>query len=290
MKYLYTILVSLVVGLVSCGKNEQANGTTASQVEKAPAPVQQQPAPTATVKLNPPPAVPNMPLAWLSENMVTVDAGSFMMGCLEKDDACCLLDNEPVHKVAISSFMVCKHETTQSLWMAVMKSNPSEHKDCPMCPVEMVNWDDVQLFIKKLNQMTKKKYRLLSEAEWEFVAKGGSKRSGFCYAGSNNADKVCWHDKNSKSSQLVGLLQPNELGIHDMSGNVCEWVQDVWHDDYTGAPANGEAWMKGGDDSARILKGGDWYTGKTGCAVSDREGEDKLLRDNTVGFRLAHDL
>lgn len=159
-----------------------------------------------------------------------------------------------------------------------------------MCPVEMVNWDDVQLFIKKLNQMTKKKYRLLSEAEWEFVAKGGSRGSGFCYAGSNNADEVCWHDKNSKSSQLVGLLQPNELGIHDMSGNVCEWVQDVWHDDYTGAPANGEAWMQGGDDSARILKGGDWYTGKTGCAVSDREGEDKLLRDNTVGFRLAHDL
>jgi len=275
---------------VSCSQSQQPSQNTATPEATGQAKPTPTEAPAPVITLNPAPATPKSPLDWLAENMVTIEGGSFMMGCLEKEDSCCLIDTDPVHKVTVKGFKACKYETTQVLWEAVMKANPSEHKSCPMCPVEMVNWHDAQAFIKKLNKMTGKKYRLLSEAEWEFAAKGGNKGHGYCYAGSQNADEVSWHEKNCKSSQIVGLLKPNEVGLYDLSGNVCEWVQDLWHDDYTGAPADGRAWMEKGDDEARILKGGDWYTSKLAGGVSDREGEDVALKDNTVGFRIGQDL
>lgn len=283
------ILLGLACMVLACSESKKDDSMAAQNNQNNQANPKQEALPASNITLNPPPEIPTSPVDWLSENMVAIEGGSFIMGCLEKNDSCCLIDTDPVHKVNVKGFKMCKYETPQLLWETVMQSNPSEHKNCPMCPVEMVNWHEAQTFIKKLNQKTGKNYRLLSEAEWEFAAKGGNKGHGYCYAGSQNADEVSWYEKNCKSSQIVGLLKPNEVGIYDLSGNVSEWVQDVWHDDYSGAPTDGSAWTKGGDDAARILKGGDWFTSKKAGGVSDREGEDVSLKDNTIGFRLAHD-
>ncbi|MBK6948155.1 MAG: formylglycine-generating enzyme family protein [Haliscomenobacter sp.] len=189
--------------------------------------------------------------------------------------------------VYIDDFSLCKYPVTQALWQAVMGDNPSYFK-APNRPVEQVSWIDVQTFLEKLNTRTGKTYRLPSEAEWQYAARGGHRSQGFTYSGGNKLNEVGWYDENSHAeTKPVGLKQPNELGLYDMSGNVWEWCADVWHDNYEGAPDDGSAWTTGGDQDWRVVRGGSWYFDDDNCRVSSRDWYDSVDRFNNIGFRLA---
>ena len=140
-------------------------------------------------------------------------------------------DQMPTHSVTLSSYYICKYEVTQALWRAVMGSNPSYSKGDNL-PVECVSWNDCQTFIKRLNSYTGRDFRLPTEAEWEFAARGGNYSRHYKYSGSNNLDDVAWHGDNSDRTHPVGTKRPNELGLYDMSGNVFEWCSD-WYGTYS---------------------------------------------------------
>ena len=162
----------------------------------------------------------------ISIDMVRVEAGTFTMGATaemkDRDDS-----EKPTHQVTLTNdYYIGKYEVTQALWQAVMGNNPSCYKGDNL-PVESVSWDDCQEFISKLNRITGKTFRLPTEAEWEYAARGGKKSRGYRYSGSNNYSDVAWYyDNSGKRPHAVGTKQPNELGIYDMTGNVCEWCQD----------------------------------------------------------------
>jgi formylglycine-generating enzyme required for sulfatase activity len=190
-------------------------------------------------------------------------------------------------KVKVSDFHLCKYPVTQGLWEAVMGENPSYFKGTTR-PVESVSWDEVQFFLEKLNQQTGEKYRLPSEAEWEYAARGGNQSKGFIYAGGNKLKEVGWYDQNSHSeTKPVGMKVPNELGLYDMSGNVWEWCADVWHNTYEGAPKDGSAWLEGGEQDRRVVRGGSWDLIDNNCRVSFRDYIDADDRNDNIGFRLA---
>ncbi|MBF0461383.1 MAG: formylglycine-generating enzyme family protein [Magnetococcales bacterium] len=161
---------------------------------------------------------------------VWVPGGTFPMGCEVSRE--CFEHEQPVHPVTLSGFWLGKTEVTQGQWKALMGTNPSRFNECgENCPVESVSWDDVQAFIKKLNDRGDGKYRMPTEAEWEYACRSGGKAEK--YAGGNNADPVSWHHDQDKEGKThpVGTKAANGLGLSDMSGNVWEWVQD-WKGDY----------------------------------------------------------
>jgi formylglycine-generating enzyme required for sulfatase activity len=178
-----------------------------------------------------------------------------------------------------------------------MGHNPSRFKDCDDCPVENVSWDDVQQYIEKLNTKINRKFRLPTEAEWEYAACGGhlSPFEGgqgevhvgkYKYAGSDNLDEVGWYNKNSGGkTHPVAAKKSNELGLYDMSGNVREWCQDKWHGNYQGAPIDGSAWETG-NSSGRVARGGGWYSYARGCRAANRDGFSPDYRYDYIGFRL----
>ena len=222
----------------------------------------------------------------LKKQMVSVRGGIFRMGCTT-DQRQCYPDEKPVHQVRVSDFEISRYEVTQALWDAVMGENPSGFKGCAQCPVERVSWDDVQTFLKKLNALTGERYRLPTEAEWEYAARGGRKSQGYQYAGSEKLNAVAWYfDNSGDKTHPVGQKQPNELGLYDMSGNVWEWVEDCWNKGYTGAPSDGRAWQSG-DCSLRGLRGGSWFIGPEHLQSAHRDVGDVGNRVNYVGFRLA---
>ena len=195
-----------------------------------------------------------------SNQMVKVEGGTFMMGSNDSKST------QPIHKVTVPTFYISKYQVTQKQWQEIMGNTPSHFKG-ENRPVENVSWNDTQDFIKKLNQRTGKKYRLPTEAEWEFAARGGNYSKGYKYAGSNNIDEVAWYHTNSYKlgkehrnygTNPVGIKKSNELGIYDMSGNVWEWCEDTWYDNYQNAPKNGAAWMAE-NESRRVLRGGSCY-------------------------------
>ena len=218
--------------------------------------------------------------------MVRVQGGTFTMGCTPEQDGYdgdCYGDEKPAHQVRVRSFEIGKYEVTQELWEAVMGDNPSHFKGCTQCPVENVSWHDVQEFLDKLNTLTGQWYRLPTEAEWEYAARGGRQSRGYKYAGSNDVGSVGWFGNNSGSKiHPVGRKRANELGLHDMSGNVWEWVQDCWNDSYAGAPTDGRAWERDGCNH-HVARGGAWYTFPRLLRAAMRDG----YSTGRCGFRLA---
>ncbi|WP_282782459.1 bifunctional serine/threonine-protein kinase/formylglycine-generating enzyme family protein [Phaeodactylibacter xiamenensis] len=231
------------------------------------------------------PALPEAIQA-LERNMVRVPGGSFTMGCTSEQSDCDD-DESPTHRVELSSFSIGKFEVTQAQWEAVMGSNPSKFSGCKSCPVEKVSWNDVQDFIDKLNRMTGGNYRLPTEAEWEYAARGGSRSRGHKYSGSDNLGSVGWYYSNSDyKTHPVGKKSPNELGLYDMSGNVYEWCSD-WYDKdyYSSSPARNPKGPGGGSD--RVIRGGDWIISAWDCRVSYRGYDGPDNRHGNLGFRLA---
>ena len=157
-----------------------------------------------------------------------VRGGIFMMGSDASDAE---YDEKPVHEVMLSDFYIGETEVTQQLWQLVMGTNPSSHKGA-ILPVERITWDECQVFVEKLSDMTGLPFRLPTEAEWEYAARGGQMSQGYTYAGSNNLDSVAWYTGNCRETQVVGKKMPNELGIYDMTGNVYEFCQD-WYGPYS---------------------------------------------------------
>ena len=217
--------------------------------------------------------------------MILVEGGKFLMGS-EDDDS--HEDEQPVHEVQVPDFYIGKYPVTQQVWKTVHGSaeNPSRFQGDNR-PVERVSWHEVQEFLKKLNSLTGRKYRLLSEAEWEYAARGGKKSEGYKYSGSNKLKDVGWYGENSYGeTKPVGLKYPNELGLYDMSGNVDEWVEDHWHNNYDGAPKDGSAWVDQEEGAARVFRGGSWSDGPQYCRVPCRSYFAPSIRLISLGFRL----
>ena len=216
-------------------------------------------------------------------DMVKVEAGTFMMGATSEMQKP-YNDEKPVHQVTLTNnYYMGKYEVTQSLWQTVMGSNPSKFKGDDL-PVERVSWNDCQEFISKLNSMTGRKFRLPTEAEWEYAARGGKKSRGYQYSGSSNISDVAWYDGNSGSkTHPVGKKQANELGIYDMSGNVWEWCQDRYGSYVSSSQTN----PTGADSGAyRVHRGGCWYFNASYCRSSFRIFVTPDYRHYYLGLRL----
>ena len=221
----------------------------------------------------------------LADHMVYVQGGTFTMGATSVQGSDAEDDEKPAHSVTLSSYYIGKTEVTQELWQAVMDSNPSKFKG-DRKPVEQVSWNDCQTFISKLNSLTGKNFRLPTEAEWEFAARGGIKSKGYKYSGSNTLDDVAWYYGNSgKTTHEVGTKSPNELGLYDMSGNVQEWCND-WYGDkyYSSSPSNNPTGPSSG--VSRVGRGGSWFVVASYCRSSDRGGGAPVNRNYGLGLRL----
>lgn len=224
--------------------------------------------------------------------MVAVAGGTFTMGATSEQGSDAAAAEKPTHKVTVSSFYIGQTEVTQELWQAVMGSNPSNFKGAKL-PVERVSWDDCQEFLRKLNAKTGKQFRLPTEAEWEFAARGGAKSQGYKYSGSNTLSVVAWYDENSydKGSSSpdygthdVATKRANELGIYDMSGNVWEWCQD-WYGTY---PSDAQTNPTGpASGSCRVIRGGCWVDVARYCRLAYRDDLSPDGRRDYLGLRLA---
>ncbi len=234
----------------------------------------------ASIIVNVRPDPINIAINDLSFKMILVDGATFLMGATEEQ----VNGNDyekPVHEVTLSDYCIGETEVTQELWHAVMGNNPSEFTGNRLLPIENVSWDDCQMFISKLNEMTGLSFRLPTEAEWEFAARGGKGSNGFVYAGSNNIDNVGWCYGNSGyTPHPVARKSPNELGLFDMSGNVSEWCQD-WYGPYSNEPQTNPIGPPSGDE--RVCRGGSWNNMGWDCRVSTRQQELRY----SIGLRLA---
>ena len=193
----------------------------------------------------------------------------------------------PAHQVKLSSYYIGKNEVTRELWYAVMAD--SVLKDHPKDPVSNVSWDDCQEFMTKLSSMTGKNFRLPTDAEWEFAARGGVKSNGFAFSGSNDIDAVAWYSANSDMEfHEVGLKKPNELGIYDMTGSVWEWCSDRswnWREDVdTSAPLVNPTGPETGKN--RVARGGGLLTEDENCCVCRPDPTSPDTRSDELGFRL----
>ena len=216
--------------------------------------------------------------------LVVIPGGEFTMGSNENDR------EKPPHGVRIKSFALGKTEVTQGQWKAVMGSNPSNFKDCgDDCPVEQVSWNDAQDYVKKLSARTGKQYRLPSEAEWEYAARGGTNTKWS--HGDNEAELVNfgWYKANSGSkTQRVAQKRANAFGLFDMHGNVWEWVEDCYHDNYNGAPSDGSAWTTNcGGTTRRVFRDGYWSSDPVHLRSARRSRITPDYRNSSCGFRIA---
>ena len=241
------------------------------------------------------------------DEMVFVEGGTFTMGATSEQGTSDLWDNEyPTHQVTVSDFYIGKYEVTQQLWEYVMKysgtcadgstmsayasnvwlgSNPSSSYGVGnYYPAYYVSWEDiVNIFIPRLNKITGKIFRLPTEAEWEYAARGGNKSKGYKYSGSNTIGYVAWYLSNSSKTQQVGTKVPNELDLYDMSGNVYEWCSD-WYGGYSSSAQTNPTGPTSG--SLRVFRGGGWYGDANSCRVSGRSGISPYARIDYLGFRL----
>ncbi len=226
----------------------------------------------------------------LRNNMVKVNTSSFVMGTDEEEAG----DREkPAHTVTLDGFYIAKTEVTQELFSAVMGWNLSYFK-CNACPVNNISWKNMQSFITRLNDITGQTFRLPTEAEWEFAAKGGTKSQGYKYSGSNNIDEVAWYAKNStRKLHPVGLKKPNELGLYDMTGNVWEFCQDDMNLDlYSKASRVNPIYSLGLPNEAtslKVVRGSGYEFNANESQVYRRDGATSNVRMPDIGFRLAMD-
>jgi formylglycine-generating enzyme required for sulfatase activity len=225
-----------------------------------------------------------------------IKGGTFRMGNDEYSR------EKPIHQVTVKDFHIGKYPVTQALREKVMGNNPSRFKGKNR-PVERISWDDItEGFLPKLNKITSLggKFRLPTEAEWEYAAHGnvGTRHAlsthtnvqNTKYAGSNNLEEVGWYDENSHhETKPVGLKNPNKFGLYDMSGNVWEWCEDKWHSNYENAPDDGTAWITDTADKSlyRVQRGGSFFHYSVGCRSTYRSNDPPTFRFNYVGFRLA---
>ena len=211
--------------------------------------------------------------------MVYVEGGTFKMGCND------LADSKPIHSVSLGGYYIGKYEVTQKQWQEVMGTRPSFHAACDNCPVENVSWDDVEQYIKKLNEKSGNHYRLPTEAEWEFAARGGLQSQKFDYCGSNTLDEVAWYSSNSGgTTHPIGQKQANELGIFDMSGNVLEWCFDGFSEYQPGKRVNP---VGNSQSEEYVVRGGSAKSNAKKNRSTYRQfgPRDKAYHD--LGFRLA---
>lgn len=226
----------------------------------------------------------------VSFTMIPVEGGTFTMGATTEQGDDAEDDEKPAHRVTLSDYYIGETEVTQALWQAVMGSNPSEIKG-NNCPVENVSWNDCQQFINKLNSLTGQRFRLPSEAEWEYAARGGNQSRGYKYSGGNNLENVGWFDAEEDEvakveTYNVKTKQPNELGIYDMSGNVVEWCSDWYGENYyASSPSSNPQGPSSG--SGRVIRGGCRDDYAVDCRVAYRDRCTPDHHDFFYGLRLA---
>jgi formylglycine-generating enzyme required for sulfatase activity len=239
---------------------------------------------TSVSQPRPNPHSTSMPTQHFEIEMVSVKGGTFTMGGTPEQGSDGFDDEKPAHRVTVGNFRIGRYEVTQAQWKMVTGSNPSYFKGADL-PVEQVSWDDVQEFIRKLNKQTGRHYRLPTEAEWEYAARGGSRSKGYKYSGSNDIDDVAWYNGNSgRSTHKVGTKEPNELELHDMSGNVWEWCRD-WYGRYGDSAQTNPRRASSG--SARVLRGGSWDFAAQLARSANRIRSVPGSRSRNLGFRLA---
>lgn len=219
-------------------------------------------------------------------NMIYVEGGAFLMGATEEQDGVATNKEYPVHPVTLSSYYIGQTQVTQALWESVMGTNPSVNRGNGQQPVENITWYDCQDFISKLNDLTGREFRLPTEAEWEYAARGGKFSHAYKYAGSDNTDEVAWHDTNSNDcSQPVASKMPNELGLYDMSGNVWEWCNDYFGT-YPSEPQINPQGPETGNK--KVMRGGSYFSSVDYGRVSNRFAPPSLLfKAHPLGIRLA---
>lgn len=219
--------------------------------------------------------------------MRKVEGGTFVMGYSSYGNEATELN----HIVNVRSYYIAMTEVTQAQWRAVMGSDPAQLKfeDCDECPVESITWNEAQEFLKQLNALTGKRYRLPTEAEWEFAARGGTLSQSYQYAGSNKLDSVAWSNKIAENkTHPVKTKGANELGLYDMSGNVWEWCQDYFDADYyTISPVDNPNNMV--PSTMRVFRGGSFASYNDPCRVANRNAHIPEYRNMNLGFRLARD-
>ncbi|MDP8240930.1 MAG: formylglycine-generating enzyme family protein [Candidatus Hatepunaea meridiana] len=223
-------------------------------------------------------------LAQIEKNMVEIEGGTFQIGCEEYDD------EKPVHSVSIRPFKISAIPFTQAQYEAIMGTNPSHFKG-PDNPVEYVSWNDAQEFCERLNaRLSEKgggKYRLPSESEWENACRAGS-RTRYCFGDNDNElEKYAWFDRNSDGkTHPVGQLEPNNWKLYDMHGNVWEWCEDDWHENYADAHEDDSPKIDDPRSGSRVLRGGSWYNNPRHCRSAYRVGNYPNNRGSLIGFRL----
>ncbi|MBP3763697.1 MAG: formylglycine-generating enzyme family protein [Bacteroidales bacterium] len=220
-------------------------------------------------------------------DLVWVEGGSFTMGNNQaKGVKYSFQAARPEHKVSVGSFYIARHEVTQALWTAVMGGNPSKFSGSDSLPVDCVSWDEARQFALLLSQMTGHRFRLPTEAEWEYAARGGrrSRRNPFAGSDRKGLDASAWYCVNSQgSTHPVGQLQPNELGLYDMSGNVAEWCLD-WMSEYSPEAQDNPRGPRQGEH--RVLRGGHYNSTSSACTVYDRGWYIPSGKYEYYGFRI----
>ena len=224
----------------------------------------------------------------VSFKMVKVEGGTFTMGATPEQGTEPQPNEKPAHEVAVEDFFIGQTEVTQELFEAVLGFNPS-YTRWPQCPVDKISWKDCQAFVEELNELTGENFRLPTEAEWEYAARGGKYSKGYKYAGSDNLDEVAWMVTNAdEKSHPVASKKPNELGLYDMSGNVFEWCQDKYLMYDGSEPQYSQKMLK--SDRKRefyIERGGCWNYGPTMCRVAYRHAGNYTHMYAYDGMRLA---
>jgi len=215
------------------------------------------------------------------DSMVNIPSGGFMMGSIDE------VNKQLTHHVSLKAYKISRYEVTQRQWQMVMGENPSKFSGCDNCPVENVSWKDIQNFLQKLNHQSGQKFRLPTEAEWEYACRSGGRDEIYC--GGNNVSLQGWFGENSNyKTHPVGEKNSNGFGIYDMSGNVWEWTQDCWNETYSGAPTNGDAWETG-NCNYRVIRGGSSMFFSENLKTNSRVKQKIVIRGKHYGFRLAQD-